>query len=160
MGAPFVQTAHFLALNAVRMKFRSQRSSEPEINLIAFIDVLLVILIFLMLSSTYNKYTELNLNLPTADTKVQAENAQEILVSVTSDGLYAVNKQALSQRGIKALTAALAQAGAGMDKPMLVISADALAPHQSVIAVMEAGKAAGIHAITFVTRAPTAGAAR
>ncbi|NCW26151.1 MAG: biopolymer transporter ExbD [Betaproteobacteria bacterium] len=86
------------------MKFRSQRSSEPEINLIAFIDVLLVILIFLMLSSTYNKYTELNLNLPTADTKVQAENAQEILVSVTSDGLYAVNKQALSQRGIKALS--------------------------------------------------------
>ena len=142
------------------MKFRSPRPTEPEINLIAFIDVLLVILIFLMLSSTYNKYTEINLNLPTADTKIQSENAQEILVSITHEGQYAVNKQDLPQRGIKALTAALMQAGAGMDKPMLVISADAQAPHQSVIAVMEAGKAAGIPAITFVTRAPTAGVAR
>jgi biopolymer transport protein ExbD len=142
------------------MKFRSQRPIEPEINLIAFIDVLLVILIFLMLSSTYNKYTEVHLNLPTADTKVQAEKAQEILVSITSDGQYAVNKQPLAQRGVKALTLALSQAGTGLDKPMLVISADALAPHQSVISVMEAGKAAGIQAITFVTRAPQAGAAR
>ena len=142
------------------MKFRSQRPIEPEINLIAFIDVLLVILIFLMLSSTYNKYTEVHLNLPTADTKVQAENAQEILVSITSDGQYAVNKQPLAQRGVKGLTLALSQAGSGLDKPMLVISADALAPHQSVISVMEAGKAAGIQAITFVTRAPQAGAAR
>ncbi|NBS09012.1 MAG: biopolymer transporter ExbD [Betaproteobacteria bacterium] len=142
------------------MKFRTQRPIEPEINLIAFIDVLLVILIFLMLSSTYNKYTEVHLNLPTADTKVQAENAQEILVSITSDGQYAVNKQPLAQRGVKGLTLALSQAGSGLDKPMLVISADALAPHQSVISVMEAGKAAGIQAITFVTRAPQTGAAR
>ena len=142
------------------MKFSTQRPVEPEINLIAFIDVLLVILIFLMLSSTYNKYTEVQLNLPSANTDVQKEHPQEILVSVTSDGQYAVNKQALPQRGVKALTQALSQAAVGMDKPMLVISADAMAPHQSVISVMEAGKASGINAITFVAKSPQAGAAR
>jgi biopolymer transport protein ExbD len=142
------------------MKFSTQRPVEPEINLIAFIDVLLVILIFLMLSSTYNKYTEVQLNLPSANTDVQKEHPQEIMVSVTSDGQYAVNKQALPQRGVKALTQALSQAAVGMDKPMLVISADAMAPHQSVISVMEAGKASGINAITFVAKSPQAGAAR
>jgi biopolymer transport protein ExbD len=142
------------------MKFRTQRPIEPEINLIAFIDVLLVILIFLMLSSTYNKYTEVQLNLPSANTEVQKEHPQEILVSVTSDGQYAVNKQVLPQRGVKALTQALTQAALGMDKPMLVISADAMAPHQSVITVMEAGKTSGINAITFVAKSPQTGAAR
>ena len=107
------------------MKFRTQRAIEPEINLIAFIDVLLVILIFLMLSSTYNKYTEVQLNLPSANTDVQKEHPQEIMVSVTSDGQFAVNKQPLPQRGVKALTQALSQAAVGMDKPMLVISAAA-----------------------------------
>ena len=142
------------------MKFSTQRPVEPEINLIAFIDVLLVLLIFLMLSSTYNKYTEVQLNLPSANADVQKEHPQEIMVSVTSDGQYAVNKQALPQRGVKALTQALSQAAVGMDKPMLVISADAMAPHQSVISVMEAGKASGINAITFVAKSPQAGAAR
>ena len=142
------------------MKFRTQRPIEPEINLIAFIDVLLVILIFLMLSSTYNKYTEVQLNLPSANTDVQKEHPQEILVSVTSDVQYAVNKQVLPQRGVKALTQALTQAALGMDKPMLVISADAMAPHQSVITVMEAGKTSGINAITFVAKSPQTGAAR
>ena len=66
------------------------------------------------------------------------------MVSVTSDGQFAVNKQPLPQRGVKALTQALSQAAVGMDKPMLVISADAMAPHQSVISVMEAGKASGM----------------
>jgi biopolymer transport protein ExbD len=142
------------------MKFRTQRPIEPEINLIAFIDVLLVILIFLMLSSTYNKYTEVQLNLPSANTEVQKEHPQEILVSVTSDGQYAVNKQVLPQRGVKTLTQALTQAALGLDKPMLVISADAMAPHQSVITVMEAGKTSGINAITFVAKSPQTGAAR
>ena len=142
------------------MKFSTQRPVEPEINLIAFIDVLLVILIFLMLSSTYNKYTEVQLNLPSANADVQKEHPQEIMVSVTSDGQYAVNTQALPQRGVKALTQALSHAAVGMDKPMLVISADAMAPHQSVISVMEAGKASGINAITFVAKSPQAGAAR
>jgi biopolymer transport protein ExbD len=113
-----------------------------------------------MLSSTYNKYTEVQLNLPSANADVQKEHPQEILVSVTSDGQYAVNKQPLPQRGVKALTQALSQAAVGMDKPMLVISADAMAPHQSVISVMEAGKASGINAITFVAKSPQAGAAR
>ena len=143
------------------MNFRKgQRRAPPEINLIAFIDVLLVILIFLMLSSTYNKYTEVQLNLPSANADVQKEHPQEILVSVTSDGQYAVNKLPLPQRGVKALTLALTQAATGLDKPMLVISADAMAPHQSVISVMEAGKASGINAITFVAKSPQAGAAR
>ena len=68
------------------MKFHRRRNEEPEINLIPFIDVLLVVLIFLMLSTTYSRYSELQINLPTADADRMKERPSEILISVTGDG--------------------------------------------------------------------------
>ena len=92
------------------MDFRGDRHDEPEINLIPFIDVLLVILIFLMLSTTYSRYSELQITLPTADADKLAERPAEILVSVAADGRYAINKVPLDGRSIELLTAALSRA--------------------------------------------------
>ncbi|MDH4060644.1 MAG: biopolymer transporter ExbD, partial [Aquincola sp.] len=77
------------------MNFRTHRHEEPEINLIAFIDVLLVVLIFLMMSTTYSKFTELQVNLPTAEADKPRERPAEIIVAVASDGRYAVNSKAV-----------------------------------------------------------------
>jgi hypothetical protein len=74
------------------MKFSRRRIEEPEINLIPFIDVLLVVLIFLMLSTTYSRFTELQINLPAADADRLRERPGEIIVAVASDGRYAINR--------------------------------------------------------------------
>ena len=137
------------------MNFRPRHRDEPEINLIPFIDVLLVILIFLMLSTTYSKFTELQLTLPVADVEQQRDRPKEVIVSVMADGRYAVGKAALEDRSVAALAAALGNAA---DKDsIIIISADATATHQSVVTVMEAARRAGLSQITFATQ-PSAAA--
>ena len=132
------------------MNFRPRHRDEPEINLIPFIDVLLVILIFLMLSTTYSKFTELQLTLPVADVEQQRDRPKEVIVSVMADGRYAVGKAALEDRSVAALAAALGNAA---DKDsIIIISADATATHQSVVTVMEAARRAGLSQITFATQ--------
>ena len=141
------------------MNFRSRSREEPEINLIPFIDVLLVVLIFLMLSTTYSKFTELQLKLPVADVDAQRDYPKELLVSVSSDGAYGVNSVPVAGRSPEILTnAMLAAAKAGKDT-MVVINADASARHQAVITVMEAARRAGLTQITFATQ-PSAKAGR
>ena len=134
------------------MNFRPRHRDEPEINLIAFIDVLLVVLIFLMLSTTYSKFTELELTLPVADAEQQRDRPKEIIVAVASDGRYAVNKQALDDRTMEAVASALSGAAAAGKDSVVIISADATAPHQSVVTVMEAARRAGLSQITFATQ--------
>lgn len=141
------------------MNFRSRRQDEPEINLIPFIDVLLVVLIFLMLSTTYNKFTELQLTLPVADTEQQRDRPREIMVVVAADGRYAINKTAVADRSVAALAEALAEAATAGKDSVLVISADATAPHQAVVSVMEAARRAGLSQITFATQ-PSASAGK
>ena len=134
------------------MNFRHRQREEPEINLIPFIDVLLVVLIFLMLSTTYSKFTELQLTLPVADAEQQRDHPKEVIVAVAADGRYAVNKAAVDGKGVDAVARALGQAaGAGRDS-VVIISADATAPHQSVVTVMEAARRVGLSQITFATQ--------
>ena len=141
------------------LNFRRQQPEEPEINLIPFIDVLLVILIFLMLSTTYSKFTELQINLPIADADQARDRPKEIIVSVAADGRYAVNKKAVEGRSVEILAAELTAAAAGITDAILIVSADATAAHQSVINVMDAARRAGIAKLTFATQS-SAGAAR
>src|SRR3954451_4926450 len=115
------------------LNFRRQRAEEPEINLIPFIDVLLVILIFLMLSTTYSKFTELQISLPVADARQARDRPHEIIVAVTSHGRNAVNTKPVDGRGVEALAAELTAAAAASNEMMLIVSADASAKHQSVI---------------------------
>ena len=134
------------------MNFRPRQKEEPEINLIPFIDVLLVILIFLMLSTTYSKFTEMQIKLPAADVDAQRDYPKEVLVSVSSEGDYSVNRQPVAGRGLADLVNALESgAKAGKDS-VVVINADATAKHQAVITVMEAARRAGLTQITFATQ--------
>jgi biopolymer transport protein ExbD len=138
------------------MNFRRSNRDEPEINLIPFIDVLLVVLIFLMLSTTYSKFTEMQLKLPTADTEAQRDYPKELIVSVSGDGRYAVNKLAVEGKSVDAVSFALSGAAKAGKDTVVIISADALASHQSVISVMEAARRAGLNQITFATQPSSA----
>ncbi len=134
------------------MNFRQGSRDEPEINLIPFIDVLLVVLIFLMLSTTYSKFTELQIKLPLADAEQQRDYPKEVIVAVSSDGRYIVNKTAVTGRSIETLSAALVNAARAGKDSVIIISADASATHQSVITVMEAARRSGFTQITFATQ--------
>jgi biopolymer transport protein ExbD len=134
------------------MNFRPRQKEEPEINLIPFIDVLLVILIFLMLSTTYSKFTELQLKLPVADAQAQRDYPKELLVTVSSDGAYGVNRVAVPGRAMEDLATAMANGAKAGKDTVVVINADAAARHQAVITVMEAARRAGLSQITFATQ--------
>jgi biopolymer transport protein ExbD len=134
------------------MNFRPRAKEEPEINLIPFIDVLLVVLIFLMLTTTYSKFTEMQLTLPVADSDAARDYPKEVVVAVSSDGRYMVNKQPVTGRGPDALTESLADAAKAGKDSVIIISADATATHQSVITVMEAARRIGLTQITFATQ--------
>lgn len=134
------------------MNFRPHPHDEPEINLIPFIDVLLVVLIFLMLSTTYSKFTELQVKLPVADAEQQRDYPKEVIVAVSSDGRYMVNKTLVEGRGIGMLGAALVEAAKAGKDSIIIISADASATHQAVITVMEAARRQGLTQITFATQ--------
>ncbi|KQX30318.1 ExbD/TolR family protein [Variovorax sp. Varisp85] len=134
------------------MQFRHGARDEPEINLIPFIDVLLVILIFLMLSTTYSKFTEMQLRLPTADVDAQRDYPKEVIVAVSADGRYSINKSPVADRSVETVTAALAAAATGGKDSVVIISADATSPHQAVVTVMEAARRAGMMQITFAAQ--------
>lgn len=137
------------------MRFRSrQRREEPEINLIPLIDVLLVILIFLMITTTYSRFTELQIQLPTADADRAQQHPTEIVVSVSARGVYSVNKQVLEQKDVTSLADQLRSAAgpAGGQQPVVIVNADAQATHQAVINVMEAARVAGLSRLTFATQ--------
>jgi biopolymer transport protein ExbD len=140
------------------MNFRPRDREAPEINLIPFIDVLLVVLIFLMLSTTYSRFAELQLTLPVADAEAPRDRAKEVLIGISSDGAYTVNKAAVSGRNVEALTRALTEGTATGPDTVLLISADASARHQAVVTVMEAARRAGLVRITFATQTSSAAA--
>ena len=142
------------------MNFRPGTRDEPEINLIPFIDILLVVLIFLVLTTTYSKYTELRVNLPTADAEKPQSNPREVVVSVGADGRFAVNRLVLDAGSVDSLVAAIGEAARDDREAMVIISADAAASHQSVIHVMDAARRAGLSRITFATQQGGAGRAR
>jgi biopolymer transport protein ExbD len=142
------------------MNFRPGSRDEPEINLIPFIDILLVVLIFMVLTTTYSKYTELQVSLPVADALQPKQRPTEVLVSVAQDGRYAVNGSVLDGANAQLLSAALRQAApdaASHERTVVVINADASATHQAVIAVMDAARQAGLTQITFSTQSPAGG---
>jgi len=135
------------------MNFRRGRNrEEPEINLIPMIDVLLVILIFMMVTTSYAKFSELQINLPQAGGEATVESAKPINVAVDASEHYAINNQALPYSGVEALAASLKKAAGDQADPTIVINADAKAPHQSVINIMEAARQAGYGRITFTTQ--------
>lgn len=135
------------------MNFRgNRRRDEPEINLIPLIDVLLVILIFLMVTTTYARFSELQINLPEAKGDTSKEVPAQITVNVDERGSYAVDATGVAYAGVDSLVQALKTAAGERADPVIVISADAQASHQSVVRVMDAARRAGYPRVTFVTQ--------
>lgn len=133
---------------------RGTGRDEPEINLIPFIDVLLVIIIFLMLTTTYSKVSGIEIDLPTAAASNQTP-PEEIVVSVSATGVVIVEGQSMTKPGVDAVAAALKQAAQRKPSgktPVVSINADAKATHQSVIDVMQAAHQASLTQISFATR--------
>jgi biopolymer transport protein ExbD len=133
---------------------RGHGREEPEINLIPMIDVLLVIIIFLMMTTTYSKFSGIEINLPTAEAGKAAEQSNEVEVAVTATGQVLINKTPLGVADVKALADALRRAAGERQNPVIVINADAKASHQSVIDVMQAAQTAGYPHISFATQTP------
>lgn len=132
------------------MRFRSRTFREdPEINFIPLIDVLLVILIFLIVTTTYTRQSELQINLPTADSSKAPDRIDQIDIAIDATGNYVVNRAAVTYSTRDALASELKRAAGEAKDPVIVISADAQASHQSVIRVMEAAQFAGYGRITF-----------
>ena len=137
------------------MNFRRGRGSDvPEINLIPLIDVLLVIIIFLMLTTTYAKFSGLEISLPTADANKQTEQPNEINVALTAAGQVLVNKIPLATASVPAISDALRRAAGDTREPVIVINADARANYQSVVDIMQAAQTAGYPRISFATQSP------
>jgi biopolymer transport protein ExbD len=131
---------------------RGRRREDPEINLIPMIDVLLVVLIFLMVTTTYSKFAGLEINLPTADAQQNKDQPSEINVVVTATGEVVVNKVGVGARDVESISAALKRSAGSGKEPVVIINADAKAAHQSVIDVMQAAQQAGLTHISFATQ--------
>lgn len=138
------------------MNFQRYQAKEPlEINLIPLIDVLLVILIFLMITTTYSKYSELQINLPSADAQKQLERPNEINVTVNAGGQYTINRKPVVFHDAAGLSDEMRRAAGELKDPVVVINADSNATHQSVINIMEASRLAGYGHISFATQTQT-----
>ena len=134
------------------MNFRKKDADEPDINLIPFIDVLVVVLIFLMLTTTFNRMRELQVSLPVADALVPQDTQRQVTVAVTAEGQFVVNRRPLPASSLVDLVDALQQAAQERSDTTVVIMADAAATHQSVVNVLEAARQSGLSHITFSTQ--------
>lgn len=134
------------------MNFRSHWKEDPEINLIPFIDVLLVILIFLMVTTTYSKYAELQINLPSASADKQAERPNEINVTISAAGELTIDRKPVEFASVARFTELLKQAGAGLKDPVVIINGDAKSNLQVSINVMEAARLAGYTNVSFAVQ--------
>lgn len=134
---------------------RGSKTEELEINFIPLIDVLLVIIIFLVVSTTFSKFSELKINLPTAEATPQDKDLDRIDIVVTADNQYIVNNKKLSENSINDISNELKNLKSKInteDLPSVVINADAMSNHQSVINVMEAARLSGLNRVTFATQ--------
>ena len=137
------------------MRFTRRPKEDPEINLIPMIDVLLVIIIFLMLTTTYSRFAELKINLPSADAERKPERSNEINVVISANGQYVLQRKPLPFRDVASLAEELRRAGTGIKDAIVVVNADNNANYQSVIRVMDAARQAGYGQVVFAVEQTT-----
>jgi biopolymer transport protein ExbD len=131
---------------------RGKRHEDLEMNLVPLIDVLLVIIIFLVVSASFSRTSELQINLPTAEPTALEDKPLVITVEVDAAGHYMVNGDEVGSGDVEAISSALTKAAGSGKEPTIVINADAKATHQSVVDVMEAARQANYTHITFATQ--------
>lgn len=133
------------------MKLRHSKKESPEVNITPLIDVVFLLLIFFMVSTTFERQAELSIELPEASSKAQTPD-EPIEVAIDASGRYFVNGRQLVNRQTQTIRQALKQASEGLKEPSVVISADANTPHQSVVTVMDAARQLGLVRLTFAAR--------
>jgi biopolymer transport protein ExbD len=134
------------------MKFRRQRGEEVGVNLTPLIDVVFLLLIFFMVSTTFKKESHISLNLPEAGGEPSPVEASQIEIVIAADGSYAINQQQLVNNKFETLQAAIKKISEGDTKLPVVIAADAKSPHQSVVTAMDAAGQLGYNRLTITTR--------
>jgi len=135
------------------MNFRRGRVREElEINLIPLIDILIVILIFLFLTTTYSRFAELQINLPEANAAAASDKPTMLSIAVDAGGKYSINGTPIPYNNTQGFASAMREAAKNAKEPIIAISADAKATHQSVINVMESARLAGYNHISFTTQ--------
>ena len=134
------------------MKFRASNRDSPEVNLTALIDVVFLLLIFFMVSTTFEWRTELGIELPEASARESANDVPVVDIVIDAAGGIEVEGRRIDDPTTRSLRQALAHAARGLDSPQVVVSADARTPHQSVVMVMDAARLAGLYRLTFAAR--------
>jgi len=136
------------------LKFRRQSRTNNDINITPLIDVVFLLLIFFMVTTTFTRETLLEVELPEAEGQPAAEQADVIEVTVAADGSYGVNGRPLAARDARTLRAAILDAGGDdADRPF-AITADAQSPHQAVVTVMDVAGTLNFHKLSITTRQP------
>ena len=134
------------------MKFRRKPRENIEINLASLLDVVFILLLFFVVSSTFNREAQLKVELPQAESaEVAQENGKHLEISIAADGSYALNGQALVKSDLATLSSALQRESAGDSSLPLVISADARTAHQAVITAMDAAGKLGFSRLRITT---------
>lgn len=134
------------------MKLSLRQRAQPEVNLTSLIDVVFLLLIFFMVSTSFVKQSQININLPQADTSVVVdENPQQIDVMITETGTYLVNGRELINNRAATLRNALQKVSDGNNSVPMTISADANAKHQQVVTAMDVAGRLGFTQINIAT---------
>ena len=136
------------------MKFRRQPVQEVNVNLTPLIDVVFLLLIFFMVSTTFTKETRLEVDLPEASSSIQQKERREISIEISQTGVYAISGQVLPGSSLEVVKAALERASGGDTTRPVVLSADARTPHESVVIAMEAAGELGFSKLSIATQQP------
>lgn len=134
------------------MKLRHSKKEAPEVNITPLIDVVFLLLIFFMVSTTFQREAELSIELPEASSRAPESKEKRIEVAIDASGRYYVNGRPLINRQPQTVRNALQQASEGRENASLIISADANTPHQAVVTVMDAARQLGLVRLTFAAR--------
>ncbi|MFQ5756912.1 MAG: ExbD/TolR family protein [Acidiferrobacterales bacterium] len=137
------------------MKFRAPRSDEPELNLVPLIDVLLMTLIFLVVTTSFSREAHLRIKLPEASVQ-KTFKAKTLRVSIDARGHYYINDKQLLKSDPDVLRNAMLLAAGGKKDPVVIVAADAKTPHEAVIRVLDTARRLGYMRITFATQQPQA----
>lgn len=136
------------------MRLQTRRREDPDVNLTALIDVVFLLLIFFMVSTTFERETEISIELPEASGQPIQTEKQLVEISIDAKGRYFVNKKEVINTQIDTLKRAIQEAAGGQKKPQVILSADRNTPHQAVITAMDAARQLGFVNLTFATNKP------
>ena len=134
------------------MKFARRNIEPPEVNLTPLIDVVFLLLIFFMVSTSFTMETQLMVELPSAEGVASSDSAKAVTVTVGRTGLYAVNEQVLLNQSIETLRGALVAVSEGGNDRQLVLIADGQAPHQSVVTILDVAGQLGVEQVSISTQ--------